>query len=251
MRRTWHPFSWKQREQPGPSSSLKPASKCAHEDGRRREIAVSGPEALERYLEKRDFSRSPEPPGTDEVGPNDPKNLFVIHKHDASNLHYDFRIRVGETLKSWAVPKGFSTDPSEKRLALPTEDHPLAYAEFEGVIPEEEYGGGTTLVWDAGLYRNLKVGDDGDEVPLGDQIDGGHLTIWLKGEKLVGGYALTRTSSDDDEERWILVKMDDEGADARRNPVSTEPTSVLSGRTLEEVRQEEPDQARETDGERP
>jgi len=207
---------------------------------------MSQKEPLKEYLEKRDFSRTPEPEGAGSGGerPDDSGSspIFVIQKHDASNLHYDFRLEVDGTLKSWAVPRGFSTDPSEKRLALPTEDHPLEYSEFEGVIPEDEYGGGTVMVWDAGLYRNLKSDDGGEPVPLSDQISEGHVTVWLKGEKVAGGYALTRTSGGDggqDDERWILVKMDDDQADARRNPVSTEPDSVLSGRSLEEIRDAE------------
>jgi DNA ligase D-like protein (predicted 3'-phosphoesterase) len=197
---------------------------------------VTVPKALRDYLDKRDFSKTPEPPGHEEPDPDgDP--IFVIHKHIASNLHYDLRMQVGDTLKSWAVPKGPSTDPSEKRLAVPTEDHPLDYSDFEGVIPEDQYGGGTTLIWDAGTYRNLKTDDDGRKVPLHEQMDNGHLTVWLEGEKLFGGIALTRTS-DGEDERWLLVKMDDEGADARRNPTSTEPESVLTGRTLEQVREE-------------
>jgi DNA ligase D-like protein (predicted 3'-phosphoesterase) len=204
---------------------------------------MSQRDALSDYLDKRDFSRTPEPDGTglgaadgeaEKEGP-----LFVIQKHDASNLHYDFRLEVDGVLKSWAVPKGFSTDPSEKRLAVPTEDHPLSYAEFEGVIPDEEYGGGTVLVWDAGTYRNIKTTDEGEAVPLTEQIDDGHLTVWLRGEKVPGGYALTRTSGGGEDERWILVKMDDKAADARRNPVSTEPDSVLTGRSLDEIRKEE------------
>lgn len=198
---------------------------------------MSSSKPLRDYLEKRDFSKTPEPPGGEHEDPGKGA-IFVLHKHDASTLHYDLRLQVGDVLKSWAVPKGFSTDPSEKRLALPTEDHPLAYADFEGVIPEDEYGGGTTLVWDAGTYRNLKTDEDDNQVPLEDQIDDGHLTVWLKGEKITGGYALTRTATGKNE-RWILVKMDDDEADARRNPTSTEPESVLTGRTLEEVAEEE------------
>lgn len=197
---------------------------------------------LSDYMEKRDFSRTPEPEatGSEEGGERGRRNapVFVIQKHDASNLHYDFRIEVDGTLKSWAVPKGFSTDPSEKRLAIPTEDHPLEYAEFEGVIPDDEYGGGTVLVWDAGPYRNLKTDEDENPVPLPDQISDGHLTVWLEGEKITGGYALTRTGGDD-EDRWLLVKMDDDEADARRNPVSTEPDSVLSGRSMADIESEE------------
>lgn len=198
---------------------------------------MSAARPLEEYMKKRDFSKTPEPTGEEHWTPREGP-VFVIQKHDASSLHYDFRLQVDGVLKSWAVPKGFSTDPSEKRLAIPTEDHPLDYADFEGVIPDDEYGGGTVLVWDAGPYRNLKRDDDGESVPLSDQIQDGHLTVWLEGEKVRGGYALTRTSRGDDE-KWLLVKMDDEGSDARRNPVSTEPASVLTGRSLDEIREEE------------
>ena len=141
-------------------------------------------------------------------------------------------------LKSWAVPKGPSTDPSVKRLAVPTEDHPLAYADFEGVIPQGEYGGGVMIVWDRGTYRNLKQADEGGHVPtLTQQIEDGHVTIWLEGQKLQGGYALIRTGKGE-KARWLLIKMDDDGADARRNPTSTEPDSVLSGRNLDAIREE-------------
>lgn len=196
---------------------------------------------LATYKEKRDFRKTVEP-GEGEVDFDwaSERPIFVIQKHDASNLHYDFRIEVEGVLKSWAVPKGPSTDPSEKRLAIPTEDHPLAYANFEGVIPEGEYGGGTVLVWDRGSYRNLKEADEDEEEPkpISRQLDEGHATIWLKGEKLSGGYALIRTSKGDDP-TWLLIKMNDEEADARRNPTSTEPESVKTGRTLDEIREEE------------
>ncbi|MGD8331348.1 MAG: DNA polymerase ligase N-terminal domain-containing protein [Acidobacteriota bacterium] len=195
--------------------------------------------SLSDYREKRNLDKSPEPSG-DAADDSRSEPIFVIQEHDASSHHYDLRLEVEGVLKSWAVPKGPSTDPSEKRLALPTEDHPLAYADFEGVIPQDEYGGGTVSVWDRGHYRNLKHDDDGDAVPMAAQIDDGHTTFWLEGEKLTGGYALTRTGSGDDA-RWLLVKMDDDEADARRNPVSTEPKSVASGRTLDEIaEQEEP-----------
>jgi DNA ligase D-like protein (predicted 3'-phosphoesterase) len=193
-------------------------------------------EKTKKYTSKRDFRVTPEP-GEDENNLDwaNKRPVFVIQKHDASNLHYDFRIEVDGVLKSWVVPKGPSTDPSEKRLALPTEDHPLGYANFEGVIPEDEYGGGTVLIWDRGSYRNLKEDEDDEEPqPVTDQIESGHVTIWLEGTKLSGGYSLIRTDGGD-EERWLLVKMDDEEADARRNPTSTEPASVASGRTLDEI----------------
>ncbi|MEJ2538972.1 MAG: DNA polymerase ligase N-terminal domain-containing protein [Gemmatimonadota bacterium] len=193
---------------------------------------------LDEYRDKRNLNRSPEPDSEDGGSGGSDAPRFVVQEHDASNLHWDFRLEVDGVLKSWAVPKGPSTDPSEKRLAIPTEDHPLEYADFEGVIPEGEYGGGTVLVWDTGPYRNLKEDDDGEPVPVADQLADGHATVWLSGRKIRGGYALIRTGSGEDE-RWLLVKMDDEEADARRNPTSTEPESVKTGRTLDEVREEE------------
>lgn len=183
------------------------------------------------YDEKRDFKRTPEPRGSKGSSHGEP--VFVVQEHDASTLHYDFRIEVEGVLKSWAVPKGPSTDPRVKRLAIPTEDHPLDYADFEGTIPEGEYGGGTVLVWDKGAYDNITEKDDG-LVPIAEAIRNGHVVIRLRGKKLRGGYALQRIGKGEDS-RWLLVKTDDEEADARRNPVSTEPRSVLSGRTLEEV----------------
>lgn len=189
---------------------------------------------LEEYRRKRDFSRTSEPSGSHKGknGTAEGSPGFVIQKHDARSLHYDFRLEVDGVLASWAVPKGPSTDPREKRLAVRTEDHPMDYADFEGVIAEDEYGGGTVLVWDRGTYRNLKE-DDG--ASMADALADGHLTVWLEGEKLRGGYALTQTKMRGDPKNWLLVKMDDEEADARRNPTSTEPDSVLTGRSLEEV----------------
>jgi DNA ligase D-like protein (predicted 3'-phosphoesterase) len=192
-------------------------------------------DSLEEYRKKRDFRRTSEPLGSEAAGSKE-EPIFVIQKHSASSMHYDFRLQVEGVLKSWAVPKGPSTDPSEKRLAIPTEDHPLEYAGFEGVIPEGEYGAGTVLIWDRGSYRNLK--EDEEEKSVSQQIKDGHVTIWLEGQKISGGYALIRTGSGDDA-RWLLIKMDDKEADARRNPTSTEPKSVKTGRTLGEVREEE------------
>ena len=189
---------------------------------------------LETYRKKRDFRKTREPSGK---GRRQAGRRFVIQKHAARSLHYDFRLEADGVLKSWAVPKGPSTDPRDKRLAVPTEDHPLDYGDYEGVIPEGEYGAGAVIVWDRGTYRNLTE-DDGGEVPVSEALAGGHLKIWLEGEKVRGGYAVTRIGKGKDL-RWLLVKMDDEGADARRNPVGTEPESVLSGRTVEEVAEEE------------
>ena len=158
---------------------------------------------------------------------------FVIQRHDASQEHYDFRLEVDGVLKSWAVPKGPSTDPDDKRLAVEVDDHELDYADFEGVIPEGEYGAGTVMVWDRGSYRNLA-----DNHSMAEGLEKGLVEVWLDGEKIAGGYALKRIQKGD-KPQWLLIKMRDEAADARRNPVSTETRSVKSGRTLDEVRREE------------
>jgi DNA ligase D-like protein (predicted 3'-phosphoesterase) len=187
--------------------------------------------ATRDYEAKRDFSRTPEPRG--DGGRRGDRPIFVIQEHAASTRHWDFRLEVDGVLKSWAVPKGPSTDPSDKRLAVPTEDHPLDYADFEGTIPEGEYGAGSVVVWDTGPYDNITEKDDGLR-PMAEAIAEGHVLVRLHGQKLAGGYALQRTGRGDDA-NWLLVKMRDDDADARRNPTSTEPKSVLSGRTVEEI----------------
>lgn len=156
-------------------------------------------------------------------------HLFVIQKHDASHLHYDFRLQIDNVLASWAVPKGLSTTANEKHLAIRTEDHPLSYAEFEGVIPEGEYGGGTVLVWDIGEYEPMV------DNSMKEALNKGALKFKLKGQKLQGGYAMARISKPVEKEQWVIFKLDDEYADARKNPVNTETKSVLSGRTIEEI----------------
>lgn len=195
-------------------------------------MSGSDEDVLAEYRRKRDFGRTPEP-SAGEASPSD-RPIFVVQKHDASSLHYDLRLEVEGVLKSWAVPKGPSTDPSEKRLAISTEDHPLAYAEFEGVIPEGEYGAGAVLLWDAGPYRNLRDEKEEDAASMTESLDDGKIEVWLEGEKIRGGHVLVRTGKGDDA-RWLLIKMDDDAADARRNPTSTEPLSVLSGRSLDEI----------------
>lgn len=188
---------------------------------------------MEAYRRKRRGGRSPEPRGTKGRSRRGP--VFVVQKHDASSLHYDFRLEADGVLRSWALPKGPSTDPRQKQLAIPTEHHPLDYADFEGVIPEGEYGAGTVIVWDTGRFEPLRK-DTG--ASIAEQAERGHITVWLEGHKLRGGYALTRFRTGKNES-WLLVKMADEGADARRNPVRTEPRSVKSGRTVEQVAGEE------------
>ncbi len=197
---------------------------------------MSASKNLKTYREKRDFRRTSEPSGGSKRKSRRPR--FVIQKHDARTLHYDLRIEIDGVLKSWAVPKGPSTDPRDKRLAMPTEDHPLAYAGFEGVIPEDEYGGGTVMIWDQGTYRNLKKDDDGRAVPMDKSYDAGQVEVYLKGSKLKGGYALIRTGKGKSR-RWLLVKMKDDEADARRNPVSSQPKSAATGRTMKQISKEE------------
>lgn len=184
------------------------------------------------YKQKRNFEVTSEPRPSGYSHDGEP--IFVIQKHNARNLHFDFRLEINGVLKSWAVPKGPSTDPSEKRLAMPTEDHPMEYADFEGVIPEGQYGAGTVMVWDKGTFENLKS-KDGKNVSLEQFYKDGKIEIFLKGKKIHGGYALIKMKN---RKGWLLIKMDDEHADARRNPTSTENRSVKTGRTLSEIQTE-------------
>jgi DNA ligase D-like protein (predicted 3'-phosphoesterase) len=163
--------------------------------------------------------------------------IFVIQKHAATTLHYDFRLEVDGVLKSWAVPKGPSTDPRQKRLAMAVEDHALAHASFEGVIAGDRRTS-AVIVWDTGPYRN-RTESEGREIPIGRALADGHAVVELEGRKLRGRYALTRTDTEP-RERWLLVKVRDEAADARRDPVATQPESVLTGRTIEQVAAGEP-----------
>ncbi len=154
---------------------------------------------------------------------------FVVQKHAATSLHYDFRLEVDGVLVSWAVQKGPSTDPRDRRLAMQVEDHPLDWGDFEGVVGEGSYGAGAVIVWDRGWYENLIEG-----LPMGEALRRGHARVWLHGQKLRGGYTLRRTSGGA-KPKWLLMKRRDAEVDARRNPVSTQPESVISGRTIEEV----------------
>jgi DNA ligase D-like protein (predicted 3'-phosphoesterase) len=190
---------------------------------------------FEKYTAERLFDKSPEPTGNkDRNGGKEP--LFVIQEHDATSRHFDFRIECGGVLKSWSVPKGLSTDAGDKRLAIPTEDHPMRYADFEGIIPEAEYGAGTVIIWDRGTYTNLKE-DEGEATSIAESFEEGHIIIWLKGDKLRGGYAFIR-KEDDADSVWFAIKMKDDEADAHRNPVSTQPESVVSGKTLKDLSDE-------------
>lgn len=191
-------------------------------------------DSLRVYRARRKSGRSPEPTGKRRSSGKRP--VFVVQEHQASTHHFDFRLEADGVLKSWAVPKGPSTDPRDKRLAIPVEDHPLDYAEFEGVIPKDEYGGGSVIVWDRGSYDNITV-KGGKPQPVAKALDEGHLMVELHGQKLSGGYALQRIGGGDDA-KWLLIKMRDEHADARRRPTSTQRRSVLSGRSVKQVAKE-------------
>lgn len=185
---------------------------------------------LKAYRKKRDFNRTPEPPGRVHSGGE--RRLYVIHKHAATRLHYDLRLEEGGVLKSWAVPKGPSLDPKEKRLAVQVEDHPLEYGEFEGVIPKGEYGGGKVQLWDRGHW-----------VPEGDAAAGvrkGRLKFHLEGEKLQGSWNLIRMHDQAEQNgktNWLLIKEEDEAAAPRqqRDIVQERPESILSGRQIADI----------------
>ena len=195
---------------------------------------MSDSDPLRRYKEKRDFNGTPEPSPAVEEGGGEP--IFVVQKHDASNLHYDLRIESGGVLKSWAVPKGPSMDPKVRRLAVPTEDHPMAYADFEGVIPEGHYGAGTVIIWDRGTHRNTK----GEDASLEENLEEGHATLWLEGAKLRGGFALIRTGGGK-KPRWLFFKMKGDEARPGSDVLAEMSNSVKTGRSLVEVaEQEEP-----------
>ena len=182
---------------------------------------------LQEYKRKRDFKKTPEPAGAVAEAKG---SSFVIQKHAASRLHYDFRLEMEGVLRSWAVPKGPSLDPEEKRLAVHVEDHPLDYGDFEGIIPKGQYGGGTVLLWDRGTWY-----PDGDPVKAYKK---GHIKFRLEGEKLHGGWHLVKLRGrDEDKENWLLFKENDETAVPGSGDALVEqyPKSVSTGLTLEEI----------------
>jgi DNA ligase D-like protein (predicted 3'-phosphoesterase) len=160
--------------------------------------------------------------------------IYVIQLHKTKRMHFDFRLEADGLLISWAVPKGPSLNPKEKRLAVRTEDHPLEYADFEGNIPKGEYGAGTVIVWDKGVYENISAKGD-KELSMSVAIQAGHIKFRLFGNKLRGGYSLIQTRMHGKDKNWLLVKDNDAYADVHRDLMSAAPESVISGKTIEEL----------------
>src|SRR5262245_19963663 len=187
---------------------------------------------LAEYNRKRHFGVTPEPPGKHRAAAAGPKPLeFVVQKHRATRLHYDFRLEHRGVMLSWAVPKGPSPDPAVKRLAMETEPHQMDYNQFEGVIPEGKYGGGTVMIWDRGVWA--PVADDrlGDESDVDRQLAKGELKFVILGKKLTGSWVLVRTRG---ERQWLMIKHRDEHASTDDLTV-TRPLSVVSDRTMSDI----------------
>ena len=168
--------------------------------------------SLTLYKKKRSFKDTPEPSGNGKAGKGNGL-LFVVQKHDATRLHYDFRLEMRGVLKSWAVPKGPSMNPADKRLAMHVEDHPFDYKDFEGIIPKGNYGAGTVIVWDNGTYEPAEKNDSREEQEkqLLRDYHKGSLRIILKGKKLKGEFALVKTQGRE-ENAWLLIKKNDKHA---------------------------------------
>jgi bifunctional non-homologous end joining protein LigD len=191
--------------------------------------------SLVKYREKRDFERTSEPSGETKAGKAAKRSLiFVVQKHRASQLHYDFRLEFHGVLLSWAVPKGPSLDPSTKRLAMQVEDHPIDYASFEGVIPEGEYGGGTVMVWDKGTWT-------AESEDVAAALKKGDLKFNLQGKKLHGSWVLVRTrgfGSSKADRSWLLIKHRDRFSSSK-DITAEKPRSAVTGRLLSDIAREE------------
>jgi bifunctional non-homologous end joining protein LigD len=235
-----------------------PAKKAAA--ARKAPSRLSAAEQLKEYQRKRDFEKTREPSGTvtrkqatkrvtrqstsrasrkTAVG----QLRFVIQKHDASRLHYDLRLEMDGVMKSWAVPKGPSSDPSVKRLAMQVEDHPIEYNTFEGTIPAGEYGGGTVMLWDNGTYEIENATDDDQNAAAHDEYERGELKIDFHGKRIKGSYALVRTKGmggSSAKPSWLLIKHRDDDARPEQESSLTDKymKSVTTGRTMDEISEE-------------
>jgi len=198
---------------------------------RKRSSAKSKP--LAEYKRKRDFIKTAEPEGSASRRRSARALKFVVQKHAASHLHFDFRLELDGVMKSWAVPKGPSYDPGVRRLAMEVEDHPIEYNTFEGTIPKGEYGGGTVMLWDRGTYE--PEGGGGPDA-LREGYERGDLKIVLHGKRLRGGWVIVRMRRDEGgRAQWLLIKHRDELADPDYDVVADVTTSVASGRTMDEI----------------
>ena len=193
-------------------------------------VNKDGDMTLTKYNEKRNFAVTPEPSGKGAKASAEGKGIYVVQKHRATALHYDFRLEFGGTLLSWAVPKGPSLDPSVKRLAMQVEDHPIDYASFEGVIPEGEYGGGTVMVWDNGTWEP-------EQADVAASIEKGDFKFKLHGKKLKGSWVLVRTRGFGSKPSWLLIKHRDDYA-STEDVAATKPKSIVSGRLLVDIARE-------------
>jgi bifunctional non-homologous end joining protein LigD len=211
----------------GPNAPAKAAKKNspASKPGKTTAAPKKASGSLERYHAKRDFQQTREPAGQVEKAPTSKAALFVIQKHDASRLHYDFRLAMGGVLKSWAVPKGIPTHHGEKHLAVEVEDHPMDYARFEGIIPQGNYGGGTVMVWDIGEYQML------GGTPL-EAWKQGLLHMRFTGKKMKGEWSLIRTRMVGDKNQWLLLKS---GKDDAKISAKMDDESAVSGRSLAQI----------------
>jgi bifunctional non-homologous end joining protein LigD len=195
---------------------------------------------LEEYKKKRHEDKTPEPPPR-EAGSREGPLIFVVHKHAASSLHYDLRLEWDGVLKSWALPKGPSTNPEKKHLAVMVEDHPFDYHSFEGVVPEGEYGAGQVIIWDQGTYSP----DEGGELSFNDRdeaeqrmrqgVKEGKLSFYLRGQKLKGSWTLVKMRGRG-ENNWLLIKHRDEFAGS--NDILKQDVSVVSDKTIEDLKKE-------------
>lgn len=193
--------------------------------------SIMAQKKLKKYYAKRDLKKSGEPKGG-KPSAREKDKIFVVQEHNASHLHFDFRIEIDGVLVSWAVPKGPSLNPKDKHLAMPTEDHPMDYANFEGIIPQG-YGAGEVLLWDKGTYTNMR------SISMKNSLDDGKIEISLKGKKLKGAFVLIKTQMG-----WLFFKVKDEYADSRKNIIVSEPKSIKSGKTIEDLAKENNDEIR-------
>jgi bifunctional non-homologous end joining protein LigD len=235
------------RSKKAPDQATKPAARS-----RTRTSGLARPAAsaqtddqLSEYNRKRDFGKTAEPAGGAARARKRGELRFVIQKHAASHLHYDLRLEVDGVMKSWAVPKGPSADPSVKRLAMQVEDHPIEYNTFEGTIPEGEYGGGTVMLWDTGTYRVENAGDRSQNAAAHDQYERGDMKVDFHGKRITGSYALVRTrgmpGSRSGKPQWLLIKHRDERvlADGEQDLTDRFTTSVTTKRTMDQIRDDD------------